>query len=255
MQKFVSFYFSLIIFSVAFTSCNTTSRIDHTETQQYPLNKPGYTLEDSSMVNLMSPYKHVVDSAMDVFLIKSENAMERKTPEGLLGNIVADLTLEQANKIYNPVDGKKIDFCFLNNGGLRAPLPKGDITRRNIFELMPFENEMIVVTLNGPTTKKLFDFIAAKGGMPISFATLKIKDNLANAIMIGGSAFDTTKVYKVVTSDYLANGGDNLSLMNDALKKEYPGMKLRDALINGLIEKNKKGESLNAKIEGRITLE
>ncbi len=181
--------------------------------------------------------------------------MEKKTPEGLLGNAIADITLEYSKKQYTAKEGKQIDFCFLNNGGLRAPLPKGDITRRNIFELMPFENEVMVITLSGSTTKKLIDFIAAKGGMPVSGLSMKIKDNIANTITIAGLSFDSTKVYKVLTSDYLGNGGDNLKLMNEALNKEYLGLKLRDVIINGFVEKNKNGETLNAKIEGRITLE
>ena len=56
----------------------------------------------------------------------------------------------------------------------------------------------------------------------------------------------------MATSDYLANGGDNLSFLSDAEKKISTGMKLRDLLIKYLEEKNKKGEKLSAKIEGRI---
>ena len=47
-----------------------------------------------------------------------------------------------------PSNNHHIDFCLLNNGGLRTSLPQGNITRRKIFELMPFENELVVVTIS-----------------------------------------------------------------------------------------------------------
>ena len=118
---------------------------------------------------------------------------------------------------------------------------------------MPFENEMVIVTLSGETTGKLLDFIAAKGGVPVSGLKLTLRDTLVVSALINGVPFDKSKSYKVVTSDYLANGGDNLSFMADALNKEIPHVKLRDAFINNLAERNQQGKKLTAKIEGRIT--
>jgi len=117
---------------------------------------------------------------------------------------------------------------------------------------MPFENEMVLLTLNGATTLKLINFIAAKGGMPVSGLTMHIQDSKVTEAKIQGMPFDSTKSYVVATSDYLANGGDNLSFLVDAEKKIVTGLKLRDLLIQYLEEKNKKGEKLSAKIEGRI---
>ena len=135
---------------------------------------------------------------------------------------------------------------------MRAALPKGDITIGNIYSLMPFENEMVLLTLNGATTLKLINFIAAKGGMPVSGLTMRVHESTVTEAKIQGMPFDSTKSYVVATSDYLANGGDNLSFLADAEKKVSTGLKLRDLLIQYLEEKNKRGEKLSAKIEGRI---
>lgn len=251
----MSHYFKVLIglFCIALQACKTTSHVDHIETSNYPLNKPGFTTVDSSILSFYDAYKHIVDSSMNKVLIQSDKVLEKNSPEGLLGNVSADITLEEANKAYKPADGKPVDFCFVNNGGLRAPLPQGDITIGNIFELMPFENEMVIVTLSGETTEKLFSFIANKGGVPIAGLKLVLRDTLVVSAIINGVPFDKSKTYKVVTSDYLANGGDNLSFMSEAINKEIPHVKLRDAFINNLTERNQQGKKLTAKIEGRIT--
>ncbi len=248
----MSFRNILLAVAIIFSSCKQSAHLVKTETTTYPLNKPGYTQVDSTILNSYSSYKHTIDSIMDRVIIVSEMSLQKKTPEGLLGNFTADAALQQVETDFHDKNFSKIDFCFLNNGGLRAALPKGDITIGNVYSLMPFENEMVLLVLNGQTTSRLINFIAAKGGMPVSGLTMRIHDSNVTEAKIQGMPFDSTKSYVVATSDYLANGGDNLSFLKDAEKKIATGMKLRDLLIKYLEEKNKKGEKLSAKIEGRI---
>lgn len=190
---------------------------------------------------------------MDEQIGETEMAMERAQPEGLLGNFVADACLSVAEKYYYPEDNGKIDFCILNNGGLRAPLPLGKITRKNIFEVMPFENSLAVLTLKGETLEKLFSFIAVKGGVPVSGIKLQIKDTAAMNIEVLGKLFEQEKTYRVVTSDYLANGGDGLFFLSNAVKRENLNLKVRDALFEYIGELTKAGKKITANVEGRIT--
>lgn len=190
---------------------------------------------------------------MDEQMGETEMAMERAQPEGLLGNFVADACMSIAEKYYYPEDYGKIDFCMLNNGGLRAPLPLGKITRKNIFEVMPFENSLAVLTLKGETLEKLFSFIAVKGGVPVSGIKMQIKDTAAINIEVQGKLFEREKIYRIVTSDYLANGGDGLFFLSDAVKREDLNLKVRDAMFEFIGNFSKDGKKINAKIEGRIT--
>ncbi|MBT8196480.1 MAG: 5'-nucleotidase C-terminal domain-containing protein [Bacteroidia bacterium] len=153
---------------------------------------------------------------------------------------------------YKSDDGHGVDFCLLNNGGLRASLPHGDITRGKIFELMPFENEMIVLELNGETTLELVDFIAEKGGMPVSGIRFEIENQKPTNITINGKAFDKNKTYKVVTSDYLAHGGDKLAMLKKRLNDKLTGVKIRDAIIEYFVEQNNKGVTITSSLDGRI---
>ncbi|MCE7955268.1 MAG: hypothetical protein DYH00_06335 [Bacteroidetes bacterium CHB6] len=247
MFTIIKRYFILLFLVVA---CKT-STIVNKETTVYPLNKPGYTEVDSSILKLYAPYKVKIDSLMNRVIIISDMDMVKNTPEGLLGNITTDATLLQVNAVYSEKK-QPVDFCFMNNGGLRASLPKGEITVGNIYTLMPFDNEAVVLTLSGETTEKLLNFIAQKGGMPVSGLQMKTNDSIASDVFIKGAPFNRNKNYVVVTSDYLANGGDNLGFLSENLGVVNTGLKIRDLIIKEFEERNKRGETLKAKIEGRI---
>ena len=120
---------------------------------------------------------------------------------------------------------------------------------------MPFDNQLVVVTLNGDKTKEMFKYIVVKGGEPISGYKMGIKDTMAVKIEINDKPFDESKVYKIVTSDYLANGGDKMVFFNNAIKVESLGHQIRDAIIEYIIEENNKGKMMNSKLDKRIYYE
>lgn len=246
-------YHYLVLLTILFISCNSKSVLVKTETQQYALGKTSAI--DSSIYQTILPYSQKVNSIMDSVIGQSETAMEKGQPESKLGDFVTDAVLYEANKICSSNNQPKVDFAFVNNGGLRAALPYGDITVGNVFSLMPFENEMTVVTLSGSMTNQLIDFIIDKGGMPVSNIKIVIQNKKAIEVKINGVDFDSTKTYRVVTSDYLANGGDKLTFLSEALKKENLNLKLRDALLIRIKEISASGKKINPKIEGRITYE
>lgn len=252
MKKIVyqySFLF-LIVFSIG---CYPYAKIKSVETKTIPFDSTYSQAEEDAEINaLVQPYKVKKDSVMHAELAISDVAMVKGLPEGLLGNFVADLSLRQAQKYYHPKDGKTVDLCLLNNGGLRTSLPKGTITREKAFELMPFDNMMVIVTLSGEQTKALFDYLAKTGGMPMSGASLGIKDSTASIIEVAGKPFDINQTYKVATSDYLANGGDKMSFFKNPIQTESLGVLLRDAIIEYMVEESKKGRTLSAKLDGRI---
>ncbi len=232
-----------------FKTKNSSTPIDSSYTNQ--------ELVDS----LIKPYKTKLDAEMNEVLVLSaeEFPKERGKSETKLGNLVADLSLEIANNIYQPFNNDTIiDLCLLNFGGLRTSLPKGEITKGKIFELMPFENELVVVTISKEKKKELTDYLINYGGQPISKG-LQISVN-ENEIII-----ETTnhkkygsieqKEFKILTSDYLANGGDKMNFFLGPINIEPLGIKLRDAIIEYCISENKKGNQLNSNLNGRITFE
>jgi 2',3'-cyclic-nucleotide 2'-phosphodiesterase (5'-nucleotidase family) len=236
-------------------ACKQHGYITKVDTTVISLDSTSQKKQDSISLNLIKPYKEKMDAQMNGIIAYSDQVMMKDNPEGLLNNFVADLILQKANEYYKPQDNKKIDICLLNNGGLRGALPKGAITLKNIYELMPFENTIVVVTLSGAKTLQMFNYISKAGGEPVSGFKMGIIDTSAVNILVNGKPFDINKNYKVATSDYTANGGDRMIFFNDPLKREDLNTKLRDAIIDYVKDENSTGNTLKTKLDKRIYYE
>lgn len=246
-------YLRIFFFCCVIAACKSSGTIHHVDTQQYSFSKAATASADSSLYYYVQPFRTKLDAEMNEVLAYADEALEKNRPEGKLGNFVADACIAQAALKYASAGNKQIDFCFLNNGGLRNALPAGAISMRHVFELMPFENELVVLTVDSSVLIPLFDFMASKDGVPVSNLKLKMKDKKAVDIFIDGQPFDKSKIYKLITSDYLANGGDNLGFLAAVQQREYIGLKVRDAVIKQLEKINSEGKTVKGSIEGRIT--
>ena len=203
---------------------------------------------DSAIIAIIKPYKDSLDKTMNTVIGTSAQMMFKDFPEGLLGNFVADLMLESVKRY----PGQKADFSLVNNGGLRTNLPKGNISIRNIYELMPFDNEVVLVELRGSTVYKLLKSIAKGSEMAVSGLTLTAKNSLPVEANIQGKTIDTASKYLLVTSDYLAMGGSDLDFMKEALKIEKLNVKVRDMIIDYISFQTKNNQLLDSKTDGRI---
>ncbi len=246
------FFVSLILLVIA---CKPTGIITKYEAQIIALDTTHVAKDDSVALLIIAPYKQKIEAEMNQVIGYTTIAMDKGKPEALLSNFIADLILKKANDYYITSDSQKIDMCLLNTGGLRASLPNGKILKSNIFDLMPFNNELVVITLNGDKTKEMFEYIVSKGGEPISGFKMGIKDTNAVNIIINNTPFDKSKAYKKVTSDNLANGGDKMIFFNNPIKVELLNHQIRDAIIEYFIEENNKGNKLRSKLDKRIYYE
>jgi 2',3'-cyclic-nucleotide 2'-phosphodiesterase (5'-nucleotidase family) len=233
-------------------ACSQPGKITKVETKQYAFRDTVNAQVDSVIEKEIQPYRDGMSGKMNEVIATSEIALTKGQPESLLGNLFSDACLEVANEIYYASTYSKADFAFFNNGGLRAEIPKGSITRGNVFELMPFENELVVISLGGNDVKKIIEYMASKDGVPVSNLRFGIREKMPVDIMINGQPFDSTKSYKAVTSDYLANGGDQYFFLAD-LKREYLNLKIRDVMIQYFQQKSKEGKAITASLDKRIS--
>jgi len=237
----------LFFLTTALLSCKTSFQISKKESGQYKFSDSTNTEIDSSIYSEIAPYREKMQSAMNEVLAVSTTSLERGLPESKLGNFLSDACMSSVKE-----KNMQADFAVFNTGGLRRPLPSGNITRGDVFELMPFENTLVILSMNGGDVKKLVNFIATKGGAPVSGIQLRIQDSVATNVFINNVALDTTKIYRVLTSDYLANGGDAFPFVTDK-NWDAVNLKVRDALIEYLISQTKAGKKINVDLDGRIT--
>lgn len=211
---------------------------------------------DNQIVALYKPYKDSIEKEMNKVIAISDRELVKGKPESFLTNMIADLLLEEGKRIateknwnFNP------DLSYQNYGGLRIPLPKGEITTGNIYELMPFENEVVFLNLSGNQLSELFDHLAARGGDSVAGVKFGIKEGKAVNILIGEKPLDPGKTYWLVTNDYVADGGDGLTVLGQRLNYKSGGETIRDVIIKHLEKKSEGGARISPSLDGRIYIE
>lgn len=207
---------------------------------------------DKTIDAFIKPYRDHVNKNLDSILAYSKATYSKSDGElnTAIGNFLADLVYEQANPVFNNRTGKNIDFVLLNHGGIRSIISKGDITIRTAYEVMPFENSLVVAYLKGEQVKELLDYLARnKRAHPITKLKLVLDKDANNyEATIDGVPIDFNKNYFVCTNDYLANGGDRMNFFktNDSLYVlDY---KIRNAMIDYF----KKVDTINPIIDDRF---
>ncbi len=211
---------------------------------------------DSNIVSLYAPYKQIIEKDMNRVISYSSVDMKKGKPESLLTNFLADLLLAEG-AIIAKKQGLNIipDVSFFNYGGIRTSLPEGVITVGKVFELMPFENEMVFLALSGKQMQAFLNYIAYKGGDSLGGARFKLMDGKAQNTKIGGKEIQADAVYWLVTNDYVADGGDGLDVLKNRRQFIKTGTKIRDVIIANLEDKYEKNIHLSAKEDGRFAAE
>ena len=202
---------------------------------------------DAGAADFIKPYHDKVLAQMQEVIGTAPVALTKNSGENLIVNFVADLQrTAAAQALHEP-----IALGVMTNGGMRAALPAGNITMGNIFELMPFENELMVLDAPGPVVQQLFDY-AAPVRMAVSGATYTVGPNKRPLdIRIGGQPFDPSKTYSIAISDYLAGGGDNMPFLKTVVPR-HTGLLLRTAIADHIRALTKAGQPVTASIEGRV---
>ncbi len=237
-----------------FSGCSRVYHIAKEDPQTIRINeKIAASPSDSEVESLIAPYKAQLDQQMSQVIGQSAMELLKEKPESTLGNWVADAILDYAIRHT----GKDLDLAMSNYGGLRIPsLPAGEINKGKIYELMPFDNYLVVLSLKGDVLMRLFERIADYGGWPISRGVqLSIRDSLVHEVTLHGLPIYNQKIYTIVISDYVANGGDRCDFLEDQ-PRENLEVYFRDALIDQVMWLEKNGKQIEATIEGRtIVLE
>jgi len=214
-----------------------------------PMDRATDQLADKGFVDFLAPYKAQLDEKMNEIIgIATEN-MPVQTPESLLSNFSADVYRQVAAEYLKA----PVDVAVVNIKGLRTNIPAGKIKVSKVFELMPFENELVLVWLKGNELAGLLQFFASIGGEGVSGMSMGIKSGVATDILIGGKALEPEKIYVIATNDYLVEGNDGMTQLTRHEQRVDTGIKIREMLIEYIRKETAKGNSITSKLDGRIT--
>jgi len=243
-----SILLSFLVLSVMAFGQNTWT-IAHATSTKIALDSTTEALADKNYEAYLLPIKQRIDAQMNVVIGQAAETMRGKGPESLLSNFSADAYRQTASDFLK----EKVDISIVNMGGLRTVVPAGNITVGKVFELMPFENELVIVWLKGAKLFDLLQYFASMGGEGVSGLRMEIQQKKAINITVGGKPLDTEKLYSIATNDYLAGGNDKMVQLAQNVTRVNTGIKVRDMLLDYIKNETKKGNMIQAKLDGRIT--
>jgi len=245
--------FVLFVTIIFFASCGerqyTISDIRGNQLPVVPYESP--TNKDS-LQYFLEPYIKHVNNVLDETLCYAPKviSMSDGRYNSSAGNLMADIILEQADPVFKSRTNQNIDFAVLNHGGIRSIISKGDVSSRTAYEVMPFENTIVVVQMKGRAIRDLVSYlIRSSRPHPISGMQIIVdnKDQLSS-VTIQGQPFDENRTYNVATSNYLFNGGDDMVFFKDGLQH----FELQYLIRNAMIDYFKNVDTLKASVDDRF---
>jgi 2',3'-cyclic-nucleotide 2'-phosphodiesterase (5'-nucleotidase family) len=245
--------------ALLFASCHSTNRV--LQSKYALLSAKGQTISvdstldkapDESSIAILKPYREKIDRQMSEVIGVSDEIMMKGKPESLLSNLIADIIKDATIQVI----GNSADVGLVNIGGLRNILSKGEITIGAIYEILPFENSLCVLTIKGLYLKDMLQAVASLHGEGISGVRMEITNDghLLNAF-IRGQSIEDDKLYTVATIDYLAEGNGRMGALLRAEKKVCPeGMTIRDIVIHYIRKQTVEGKTIHSVLDNRIVI-
>ena len=186
---------------------------------------------------------------MNVVVGTLEVALRRGggTRSSTAGNLVADVCRERTGA----------DVALMNRGGIRRDVPAGPVTRRDVFELLPFDNHLVTVTMAGAELDSILRRAVeddSHSGVEVSGLVIEYEHagdipRYAGAV-IGGSPLEPRRSYSVTVNSFMAQGGDDYLTPETGSKRVEDPIFMRDALEEELVKKG----TVTAKSEQRYRL-
>lgn len=236
-------------------ACRSTTQYDYSivsiRGERVEMNSLYDTPENTAMAKLVDKYKKQLDFEMNQVIGTSSQLMKKGQPESLLTNFSADV---MRNYLYTFARIPS-DIALINVQAHRGDIPQGDITTRSIYEVYPFDNQLIKKTITGKQLMKVLRACVTKGGLGISsnVKVVAVSGNIKTAT-IDGQPIDPKKIYTLITVDYLADGNSGMSVLRKTKTTESLNIYLRDIIIEYIKHRTKQGQAISSSIDGRFII-
>ena len=175
--------------------------------------------------------------------------MKSYAPESELSNWIADEYIRAVGELT----GKHVDVSFANFGGIRAPMPDGDVLVDDIMSMFPFKNKFCYLQLRGSDLRAIYNQLAGKMQV-IGGATLTVKDGKLVEVLVGGKPLDDNQIYGVATIDFLLDGGDGLHIARGAVSLEIIDKYVIDVMMPYLKSLTAAGKDITYHKDGRVRI-
>ena len=108
------------------------------------------------------------------------------------------------------------DMALVQSGGIRADLTDGDITLRDIYSILPYENRIIPVRLPGRSIRRLIEK-AVNDGAEAALAGVEVTSSDEGLIIyVNGVRLDDSRDYTIALSEYVTSGGGGFDVISES---------------------------------------
>lgn len=181
----------------------------------------------------------------------STAVMAAEYPESALSNWFIDILMRKTGELV----GKNVDMGITNFGGIRIDLPEGEIILDDMLSMFPFKNYLAYVELPGSEIRSILETMAQRRFEVLGGVKVVAEGGKLVSVEIGGQPLDDEKVYGVATISFLLNGGDGLSLAQNALSVTvYEDIAIIDAVLEHMAAEAEAGRPIEYRTDGRVVV-
>jgi len=244
LRRLARFRVPALLLTTLMVSCATVPRPQSLRYTSYNIQGLGV---DSSMLGFLEPYSGRLRRTMDDSLGWLPETLTKGMPDPGLGHFLADTYLSMARQRFD----SGVQVAFINAGGIRLNnLPAGRLRRGAVYEVMPFDNELVILRVTGAQLQAYLDHIAAEGGGGVSGLRMTIREGRAVDVTVQGRPLDPGAVYVMANSDYTVFSSGYPGFR--ALPVRRTGYLLRDATIDYCIRFRDAGRPIGVSLDKRI---
>lgn len=181
----------------------------------------------------------------------STDAMEVSYPESALSDWFVDLLMSKTEKLA----GKRVDMGIVNFGGIRIDMPQGDIILDDMLSMFPFRNQLVYVEHSGKQLRNILEEMAAGRFEVLGGVRVVAEGGRLLSAEIGGEPIDDDRIYGLATISFLLEGGDGLSLSENAVSvTAFEDVDIIDAVLEYVYAETAAGRPIEYKTDGRVLI-
>ncbi|MDH3493338.1 MAG: 5'-nucleotidase C-terminal domain-containing protein, partial [Acidobacteriota bacterium] len=204
--------------------------------------------DDPNMLAVIDKWKTRLSSITEETVTTSTRALTRSySEESLLGNMVADAMLNSY---------PEYDFAVTNSGGLRQDIDAGPVSVGELISAFPFPNTVVQLEMKGSDVRAMFEhgagltngILQVSKGVEMAYDESKAAGKRIVSCRIKGEPLSDEKTYKVLTSNFLADGGDGFLMFKKASRYKNTGVEMLQSMIRYM----KTFERYEPRVEGRV---
>jgi len=240
-------YIGIVLFALCAAACTQQPKqVTAVSTEMIAVDASSDGIQDAAYLAQLAPIKANLEREMNVQIGYAPERLWIREPECPMLNWSTDALWEAAKQAYPG----RVDIAIVNMGGMRCEWQAGPVTRGCVFELMPFDNRLVVLTLKGSDVLALCESFARYGGQGVAGMRVTIVDGQVADVTIGGKPLDNKAYYTVATSDYLSGGADHMEALTRYTDYWNSDLLIRDLYLTAVQTQ----DTIRAAVDGRMTI-